>query len=137
MSEIQAAIGNAQLKKLDAFLEEREKIAKIYHNNFKDCDYLETLKSSNNYRRNWVFYILKFKNNKLRNKAVTALSARGVSSHIYFPSIHLFPVYKTLGYKKKDFPISEAVSETSLAIPFYPYMKNTEIELITNILKKL
>lgn len=137
MTEIQAAIGAEQLKKLDKLLFERRKIAKIYYNNLKNCGYLETLKFELDYRRNWVFYIIKFKDSKLREKAISAFAAKGISSHVYFPPIHLFPTYKDLGYRKGDFPVSEAISETTLAIPFYPYMSKEEIFLISNILKNL
>lgn len=79
--------------------------------------------------------MIRFKNRKLRDNAIKILTKRGVESHVYFPSIHLFPVYKQFGYKKGDFPISERMSETSLAIPFYSTMKNNDIEFITDCLK--
>src|SRR3989338_7804665 len=58
----------------------------------------------------------------------------GISTKAYLPSIHLFSFYKKLfKYKRGDFPVSEAVSDCSLALPFYIGLKEKDIKIISNI----
>ena len=66
-----------------------------------------------------------------RDNVIEILAKQGISTKPYLPSIHLFSFYKNkFGFKRGDFPISEAVSDTSLALPFYIGLKDQDIKHI-------
>jgi len=68
---------------------------------------------------------------------MTALNSKGVDSRIYYSNpLHLQPCFKHLGYKKGDFPESEAASEATFAIPVYPELTEDQLNFIVNAIKE-
>ena len=133
MDELSAALGIAQLEKLDFLINERRKIAALYtkyllpHSNLIQ---VPTIDKNNSHT--WFVYVALLKNKKIkRDKLITELAKQGISTKPYLPSIHLFSFYKKqFGYKKGDFPISEKVSNSALALPFYIGLKKEDINYI-------
>jgi perosamine synthetase len=69
---------------------------------------------------------------------LSELTKKGIGCNNYFPPIHLQPFYQVeLGYKKRDFPITESISKRTIALPFHNNLTNTEIEYIVTSLKEL
>ncbi len=131
MDEMSAALGLAQLEKLDFMIKERRKIAGLYNKYLsKYDDLIQVPQTAKNNTHTWFVYVVRIKN---RNKIVRKLTKQGISTKPYLPSIHLFSFYKKqFGYKKGDFPVSEDISNNSLALPFYIGLKETDIKYITN-----
>lgn len=135
LDEMSAAVGIAQLEKLDYMISERKKIAgwyNIYLNKEKALFQLPETGKFNNHT--WFVYVVQIKNKKInRNKIIEIMNKQGIGTKPYLPSIHLFDFYKKqFNYKKGDFPISESVSDRSLALPFYIGLKDTDIKYISN-----
>jgi perosamine synthetase len=89
----------------------------------------------------WFVYVIKLEkgfNRKDRDTVMKKLQQKGVSCSTYFIPIHLQPFYqKKFGYKRGDFPVSESVSDRSIALPFYSNLKRVDIDYITDSLKSL
>ena len=72
-----------------------------------------------------------------RNELKEFLAKKGISSMIYYPvSNHLQEVYKDLGWKKGDLPISEELQEKVLSLPIYPDLSKENVDLIVEALKE-
>jgi dTDP-4-amino-4,6-dideoxygalactose transaminase len=68
-----------------------------------------------------------------RDKALKDLADRGIASTVYYPwPIHLQPVYKTLGYKRGDFPETERACEEALSLPIYPELTETQMKRVAD-----
>jgi perosamine synthetase len=143
MDELSAALGLAQLKRIDWLIEERQKVARFYGEYLKNFSDLVQVPVTASFNTNtWFVYVVKIKNKKIsRDEIIKRLRQEGISSKPYLPSIHLFDFYrKEFSYKEGDFPVSEDVSRYSLALPFYVGLKKKDIGYIVNklinILKK-
>ena len=62
-----------------------------------------------------------------RDATIARLAERGVASKAYLPCIHLFPHLRELGYREGQFPVAEAASARSLALPFFPAMSEAQV----------
>lgn len=135
MDEMSAALGLAQLEKLDYMIGQRRKIANLYNKYLSNyAEIVEAPKVAKGNVHTWFVYVIRVKNLRVkRDKAISELAASGISTKPYLPSIHLFDFYKKrFKYKKGDFPVSEMVSNSSLALPFYIGLKKNDIKHISN-----
>jgi perosamine synthetase len=129
LSDIACALGLAQLERLDALLDGRERVAGLYHAALQEIPEL-TLPCENvgQARRGWFVYVIQLPRGVDRDAVVTQLGARGVSAKPYFPAIHLMSYYReTFGYRPGQFPICEDVAARSIAIPFFPRMSEGQV----------
>ena len=137
LDTLQAAI---LLAKFDIFPDEvqlRNKIALRYSDMLKDIKGLTTPSVQSEYLSVWAQYSLLAENSEMRTKYQKALSAKKIPTAIYYPKpIHLQSAFRTLGYRKGDFPVSEKCAETIFSIPMHPYLSETAQREITSILKQ-
>lgn len=132
LDEMSAALGIAQLEKLDFLIHEREKIAQLYTKHFSAYpELVQTPRTAPGNTNTWFVYTILIKANTKRDRVVAGLHTMNIDTKPYLPSIHLFGFYrKKFGYKVGDFPISESVSNTSIALPFYIGLKEEDIRYI-------
>ena len=136
MNDIQSALGISQLKNLNTFLKKRNKIAKFYKNNLKNLPLIFQKVEKKFYSTYHLFIIKLDKNNKyLHRKFFEYLRSKNIFVNLHYLPIHLQPFYRSLGFKKKQFPISEQYSESAISIPIYPNLKKKEQIKIVNIIK--
>ena len=135
MDEMSAAVGLAQLEKLDFLIRQRQKISGWYSKYLMSHDnIIQSPQTDKNNTHTWFVYVVKLKDKKInRNHVINLLNKQGISTKSYLPSIHLFDFYKKkYHYKKGNFPVSENVSQYSLALPFYIGLKEEDIKYIIN-----
>jgi perosamine synthetase len=129
LSDIAAALGLAQLQRLDELLAGRERVAGLYRAALGALPEV-TLPCENagQARRGWFVYVIQLPRGIDRDSAVTQLGVRGVAAKPYFPAIHLMSYYQeTFGFRRGQFPICEDVSDRSIAIPFFPQMSEGQV----------
>ena len=135
MDEMSAALGLAQLTRLDYMIRQRSIISGLYNKYFsKYSDLIQVPQVARNNTHTWFVYVIRIKTSKIkRDNLIGLLAKQGISTKPYLPSIHLFSFYKDkFGFKKGDFPVSESVSDSSLALPFYIGLKEPDIKYIAN-----
>lgn len=141
LSDINCALGLAQLQRLKDIIHKRERVAQYYNRKIRSISCINSLSSLPNVKMSWFVYVIKLKkgfNRKDRDSIMKKLKQRGISCSTYFIPIHLQPFYqKTFGYKRGDFPVSESVSDRSIALPFYSNLKRVDIDYITDSLKRI
>lgn len=138
MDELSAAVGLAQIENIDFLLSERAKIADLYNKFLSShSDLVGIPEAADRNSHTWFVYAVLLKN-KNRDSVMKSLAAEGISAKPYLPSIHLFSFYKKLfGYKEGDFPVSENVSNRTLALPLYIGLKEPDVKYICEKLLNL
>jgi perosamine synthetase len=140
MDELSAAVGVAQMKKISTLLAERQKIAAWYTKHFSaHAKILGIPQIAPGNTHTWFVYVIQLPSSIDRDSFIKKLAKVGVASKPYLPSIHLTKVYKdTLGYTKGRYPVSERVSDRSLALPFYVGMKEADVkEIVIRLINQL
>lgn len=142
LSDVAAAIGVAQLERLDERLAARERVAGLY------CERLGALggapagegnptglvlpcENQGAERRSWFVYVVQLPEATDREAVIAALTREGIDSKAYLPCIHLMPHYRErFGFREGQFPIAEQAAARSLALPFFPAMGEADIERV-------
>jgi dTDP-4-amino-4,6-dideoxygalactose transaminase len=138
MTEIQAALGRMQLKKLDQILASRNQVAEWYKERLSQVDGVSLIKENDqSHKRSWFVYVVRLDKKFDRDEIIKKLRQVGVATKAYLPSIHLQPYIKKFGFKKGDFPVSETVSDSTLALPFYTGMKEKIVDQVCDRLTKV
>ena len=140
LDEMSAALGLAQIEKVDFLLSERRNVAEIYTKYLKPYSkFIQIPAFAPVHTHTWFVYVITLlSKNVNRDEIIMKLAKEGVASKPYLPSIHLLSFYRKLfGYKEGDFPISEKVSNKAVALPFYIGLKETDIKFIVQKLIKL
>ena len=141
ISDINCALGIAQLERIDEILAKRERVAKLYNKRLKEIKELVTPQFEENKKISWFVYVVRL-NSKYskedRDLILNKLKEQGIGCSNYFSPIHLQPFYREMfGYKKGDFPVTERVSERTIALPFYNNLKEEQIDYICENLNKI
>jgi len=133
LDAIQAAILSVKLTHIDNWNAKRREISKIYDEKLKDTDLVTPFISEEN-EAVYHMYILQSEN---REAMLNKLKEKGVATGVYYPvPLHLQKVYKDLGYKEGDMPVSEYLSHRTFAIPVYPELTEAEINYIIESIKE-
>ncbi|HEX7010030.1 MAG TPA: DegT/DnrJ/EryC1/StrS family aminotransferase [Phycisphaeraceae bacterium] len=141
LSEIAAALGVAQLERLDAILAQRRRVAAMYLRRLMDWDDLivPTLEPGCEEDMSWFVFVVRLCDlygRTERDRIITGLRRHEVGASNYFPCIHLQPFYRQqFGYQRGDFPIAENASDRTIALPFFNRMDETQVELVCHTLK--
>jgi len=135
LSDVAAALGVAQIERLDAMLAERSRVAALYADGLATLDGVETpIASRGAERRGWFVYAVRLAAEIDRDRVIAQLAEREIASKAYLPCIHLFPHLRELGYGEGQFPVAEAASASSLALPFFPAMSESQVARVCEAL---
>jgi perosamine synthetase len=146
LSELQAALGVAQLERVDELLAARFRVAALYGERLGqmggapagegDSDGLVLpLADRGQERRGWFVYVVQLPQGADREAVIADLDQRGIAAKAYLPCIHLMPPYRErFGFRGGEFPVAEGVAERSLALPFFTAMGEDEVERVAEAL---
>jgi dTDP-4-amino-4,6-dideoxygalactose transaminase len=135
MSDIQAALGIVQLKKLDSFTDIRRKYAKIYTQELGRVDGIVVPYEHPNVKHAYHIYPILLKRSN-RDKFIDRMHELNIGCSVHFVPLHLHPFYqKTLGCKTGDFPIAEYVYAHEVSLPLYPKMTEEDIYDVISAVK--
>lgn len=138
LDEMSAALGLAQVERLDEILAKRARVARWYHARLADVEGVArpTL-SATTTTESWFVYVVRVGDLPTRSHVMRGLAARGIPSRPYFPPIHLQPFYRAdYGFRPGMFPITEAAGETCLALPFFGTMSETQVDTVCGALRE-
>jgi perosamine synthetase len=137
LDEMSAALGVAQLKRLDRLLAQRQAVAARYGEMLRHVPGVtvkRTLASTT--RVSWFVFVIHLDPRIDRDRVIEQLEARGIPSRVYFTPIHLEPYYrKRFGFRPGDFPVAERVAASILALPFHTNLSDAEIDEVVDALQ--
>jgi perosamine synthetase len=133
MTDLQAALGLAQLAKLEVFNEKRIANARYLTEHLRDVIIAPQVKEG--YRHVFHQYTIRVKGD--RDKVVEQLGKRGIGTGIYYPlPVHKQPIYQELGYTCR-LPVAEAMSREVLALPVHPALARDDLDRIVQAVSEL
>lgn len=136
MTNIQAALGLAQLERIDHILARKRRLAEIYHTNLADCPGIirppEADWAKNIY---WLYTILITNDLAVsRDDVARALKQRGIDSRPVFIPMHQLPPYQDTA---NAFPVAENLSQQGLSLPSYLTLSDNQLNFICNTLREI
>ncbi len=140
MGEMTAALGGAQMRRLDEILEKRRQVAMTYNEMLADVEEIRLPNMAEPEHAGWFVYVIQLADSfteEQRNAIMIQMRSEGLGCNTYFVPIHLQPfVQKALGTKKGDFPETEHVAERTICLPFFTNLKAEQISDVKSALLK-
>jgi perosamine synthetase len=141
LTDIQAALGLAQLAKCDSMCKRRASVADLYNGLLSACEAFESPAPPEDCEHAWHLYVLRIRPEALRidrDRVIEELKMRGVGCSVHFIPLHLHPLYQVrLGYRNAQFPRAEAHFERALSLPIYPNMTVDEAYRVVDALRDI
>ena len=137
MGDIEAALGIAQLKKLDRFIETRRKYVKIYNEEFDKIEGIITPHEEPDVKHVYHLYPMLLEKFD-RNEFIQRMTEKGIGCSVHFIPLHLHPFYRDkFGFKNGDFPNAEWVYEKEVSLPLYPKMSEDDVWRVIGAVKEI
>ena len=141
LSDINCALGIAQLERIDELLKKRARVAQLYNERLREIDGIAIPYIAPDVKKSWFVYVVKLHDDfshEDRDKILKDLRERGIECSNYFGPIHLQPFYRRMfGYKEGDFPVTEQIAARTIALPFYGNITEKEIDYVCDNLRRL
>ena len=141
MTDIQAAIGTVQLKKIKSMLIYRDRLAKIYIKKLRNLEWLSTPIITKDFKHSWQAFVISLNKKKIklnRNEIMDILKKKGIATRPGTHAIHMLSYYKKK-YKLEDnqYPNSKYCYENSIALPLHNKMKISDVDYVIKELIQL
>jgi dTDP-4-amino-4,6-dideoxygalactose transaminase len=131
MTDIQAALGLAQLRKLDRFQRQRRAVVAAYNLAFRGVEALETPVERAEVEHAWHLYPLRLRLETLRigrDQFIEELTARNIGTSVHFIPVHLHPYYsRKYGYVPAQFPVAYDAYQRILSLPLHPMLSASDV----------
>jgi dTDP-4-amino-4,6-dideoxygalactose transaminase len=133
ITDIQCALGQSQLKRLDRFIKRREKIAEIYTGELSGIDGLKLPGPGELGKPAWHIYVIRVGTG--RKMIFDRLRGAGINVNVHYIPVYTQPFYRSAGYKKVSCPVAEKYYSQAITLPIFPEMKEKEIKYVVEALK--
>ncbi len=131
IDELSAAIGVAQLERLAELRAGRARVAAAYEAALGGRDWVRLPRAGDREDVDWFVYVVRLAPEIDRDRLMQRIAEHGVPSRPYFSPLHLQPVYRDrFGYEPGDFPVTERVAASTLAIPFSSRLSEDEVDQV-------
>lgn len=133
MTEIQAALGSSQLKRLDGFIDRRLAIVARYQAAFANLDWLQRPQDAVADRIGFHLYVTRIDFERIgrsRDEAMAALAAQGVGTQVHYIPVSRQPWYRETYGEGPDLPAVDRYYERALSLPLFPAMTDDEVERV-------
>jgi len=140
MSELLAAIGLAQLRKLQSFVDRRRKNAEFLNERLEVLGKVIPPKEPEGRKHAWYLYTLRLRgaNAGKRNKVIEKLRSKNIEAAVYYESpLHLLPLYRELSKSRRPLPETEKACRQVFSVPVHPRLGEAELEYISETLKRV
>lgn len=135
MDELSAAIGVAQLERLQELRRERARVAAAYSRALQSNAWLQLPRSAPGDEVDWFVYVVRLHPDVDRTAVMAELAEVGVPTRPYFTALHLQPHYQAeLGHGPGDFPVTERVAATTLALPWSTQLTDRDVQRVADAL---
>lgn len=133
LTDIAAAIGLGQLKHIEAFTARRRELARRYFALLDPALGL-SLPPADFGNSNWHMFQPLLPPGTDRGRVIAALREHGIGAGVHYPALHLFSLYRALGFKDGDFPVAEDIGRRTLTLPLFPAMTDDDVARVCHAL---
>lgn len=136
MTDIQAALGISQMKKLDVFIAKRNKIARMYTELLENVSRIEIPKTEAGILHGWHLYTILLKTIN-RNTFFASLKKQGIGVNVhYIPTYHFSYYRRNVPVNPKEYPVTEDVFKRIITIPLSPSLTEEEVLYVAGCIRK-
>lgn len=136
MTDIQAALGTSQMKRLDEFISRRRLLVERYNSELTRLPLVLPWQHSDT-QSAWHLYVIKLKEAIRRQEVFTALRSAGINVNVHYIPVHTHPFYKRLGFKMGDFPLAEDYYQGAITLPLYYGLSDENQTYVIEKLKEI
>jgi dTDP-4-amino-4,6-dideoxygalactose transaminase len=132
LTDIAAVIGLTQLPKLEGFNAKRRALARHYFEHW-DRNLGCELPPEDFEQSNWHMFqpLLPLDRLKItRGEFIERMKAKNVGVGVHYPAMHLFALYRSLGFREGQYPAAERIGRSTVTLPLYPAMTNADVERV-------
>lgn len=135
MTDIHAALGLSQLKRLSSYVERRHEIAGLYDNEFANTNVNTPYRNPDN-KSALHLYVIQVEPSQ-HKLVFHSLRSKNIGVNLHYIPVHTQPYYRKLGFSWGDFPNSEAYYKKSISLPMFPTLSEGEQHYVINSVKTL
>jgi perosamine synthetase len=133
LTDIQAALGLNQLRRVESFIGRRREIASRYNDYFSTIDtHVETIPEKDGEFNSYHLYVIKLVDPKKRLALFEFLRSKGIFCQVHYIPIYWHPYYRESGFEKTHLPVTENYYERILSLPMYPRLSDEELEYVVS-----
>ena len=135
LTDIQAALGASQMRRLEQFLTARRRLARRYADILQNLPVI--LPPASN-RSAWHLYVIRLADDAkvARGAVYESLRAAGIGANVHYIPVHWHPYYADLGFRRGDFPVAEAFYRGALSLPLYPKLTDAKQDRVADGLRQ-
>lgn len=136
MDELSAALGVGQLRRFEEMRRRRQGVARWYDEALRSIPGVRLPEAASWARVNWFVYVVRLSPGIDREAVVRFLGERGVETRVYFPPIHLQPVYRErFGFTPGAFPVAEGAHRATVALPYFNGLTREQVTFVAQALR--
>lgn len=132
LTDVAAAVGLGQLKHLEEFTARRRALARRYFEHLDPALGLG-LPPADFANSNWHMFQILLPLERMsmpRADFIARLRERNIGAGVHYPAMHLFALYRGIGYREGDFPIAERIGRSTLTLPLFPAMQDADVDAV-------
>jgi perosamine synthetase len=141
LPELSAALGVAQMRRLREIVEKRRRVADMYMTRLLENHEIILPTILPECHMSWFVFVVRLESTytrEERDRIIAGMLRHDIGAKDYFPCIHLQPFYReSLGFRPGDFPIAEAVSGRTIALPFYSDLSERDVDFVCRTLDQM
>ena len=136
LDEMSAALGVAQMSRIDQILSRRERIAALYTERLATATFADVLQTKSDVRRSWFVYVVTLRPGLNKLRLMQTLAAQGIPTRDYFPPVHQQPYMREfIDPEKVHLPVTEHLAERTLALPFHHKLTADDVDRVVSSLE--
>lgn len=135
LTDIQAALGRSQLKKIDRFIRARRRLAAYYAKVFGGIKEIILPQTLSEAYSAWHLYVVRVKNPHSRDPLLRYLKQKGIGANVHYPAVYSHPYYRAHGYGETKLPIAERYQNSCITLPLHPDLTRADIAYVGDTIK--
>jgi UDP-4-amino-4,6-dideoxy-N-acetyl-beta-L-altrosamine transaminase len=138
MTDIQAALGTSQLRRLDHYLTRRRQLVRQYAELFDGAPLVLPWEDPRS-ESAWHLYVVQLPVSagaNERRKVFEAMREAGIGVNVHYIPVHLHPYYRALGFKAGDFPNAEAYYQRAITLPLFPRLSDADQQRVAQVVSQ-
>ncbi len=137
LTDLAARIGLGQLPRLEEFTSRRRKLARDYFARLASLaeQFEFELPLADFSNSNWHMFQIVLAARHARPAVIAAMREQGIGIGVHYPAIHLFKLYRALGYREGQFPHTERIARAIITLPLFPAMQDDDVDRVCEALR--